>query len=377
MAADSEVTGSHGGLNENDSGLEQHGVTPVDTSNRNLIINYLPHDLSETELRVLFERFGPVENVKVVLNKATRISMGYGFVVMAHDEHAVQAQQAMNGMTIRGKRLKVSMARKSSEDIQRANLYVSGLPLEYDEEALRVLFAPYGVIIETKILRDQHTHVSRGSGFVRFSLRSEAETAQANLHNYRIPGTDSPLIVKFANTGLRRKGPRGMQRFMLPGGMPMAPQAYGAVGTLGLGMGAAGLGAMQMPLLPPMARSVTNGVNPMAAQQASAYGAAAVNMASYSVGALAPPAGMDGRGVGQYSLFVFNLPHGTSDQILYGMFAQFGPILSVRVMQGRGYAFVNYADYSAAQAAIAAMDGYQLGTKALHVAFKTDRRPKA
>ncbi len=65
------------------------------------------------------------------------------------------------GKPLENKRLKVSYARPSSSDIQHANLYVSKLDPSVTKEKMDEIFAPYGTIIDSKILvGNQHTTTS-------------------------------------------------------------------------------------------------------------------------------------------------------------------------------------------------------------------------
>ena len=65
----------------------------------------------------------------------------------------------------------------------------------------------------------------------------------------------------------------------------------------------------------------------------------------------------------QNKLFIGSLPWAVDDQKLNDLFAQFGEILSARVVtdresgRSRGFGFVDFADDASAQAAIEAMDG--------------------
>jgi cold-inducible RNA-binding protein len=72
------------------------------------------------------------------------------------------------------------------------------------------------------------------------------------------------------------------------------------------------------------------------------------------------------------SLYVGNLPHGTTEDELRELFAQFGPLEAVRVIEGKGFAFVDLPDDKAAEA-IAAMNGRDLKGRALRV---DEARPK-
>ncbi|XP_022089197.1 ELAV-like protein 3 isoform X3 [Acanthaster planci] len=187
----------------------QNGVMAGKTNNNNneesktnLIVNYLPQHMSQDEMRSLFGKFGDIESCKLIRDKITGQSLGYGFVNYMKPADAAKALAMLNGLRLSSKMIKVSYARPSSQAIKDANLYISGIPKSYKQEDLDKLFAPYGHIITSRLLYDQDsgtTGRSRGVGFVRFDKRVEAERAIEALHD-KTPehGTD-PLIVKFAN----------------------------------------------------------------------------------------------------------------------------------------------------------------------------------
>jgi RNA recognition motif-containing protein len=78
-------------------------------------------------------------------------------------------------------------------------------------------------------------------------------------------------------------------------------------------------------------------------------------------------------------LYVGNLPFSTEESTLEGLFAEAGPVQSVRVMrdratgQSRGFAFVEMATDEEAQKAVAEFNEYELGGRALAV---NEARPK-
>eukprot|EP01098_Paradermamoeba_levis_P000662 TRINITY_DN1074_c0_g1_i9.p1 TRINITY_DN1074_c0_g1~~TRINITY_DN1074_c0_g1_i9.p1 ORF type:complete len:152 (-),score=30.17 TRINITY_DN1074_c0_g1_i9:760-1215(-) len=141
---------------------------------RNLIVNYIPSSVSEEAMRNMFFPFGEMESCKLMVDKTNGQSLGYGFVKYSTAEAASRAIAAMNGKTLDNKTLKVSLARPSSQAIQHANLYVGNLDKHMTKLALDQIFAPYGRIIDSKILIDPKTGESRGVGFVslRYPKRS-------------------------------------------------------------------------------------------------------------------------------------------------------------------------------------------------------------
>jgi ELAV like protein 2/3/4 len=166
----------------------------------NLIINYLPQNMNQDEVRALFASMGEIESCKLVRDKITGQSLGYAFVNYVNQDDAKRAMTSYNGLRLQNKTIKVSYARPSNECIKGANLYVSGLPKQYTLKELVEIFRPYGKIITSRILFDNVTGISKGVGFVRFDKKSEAEIAIEKVHGTTPAGFTEPIAVKFANS---------------------------------------------------------------------------------------------------------------------------------------------------------------------------------
>ena len=94
----------------------------------NLIVNYLPQNIDDTALAILFANEGVVSAAKVVRDKLTKKSLGFGFVKFRKEEDAKEAIAAKNGFVIGHKKLKVAYARPSCEEIKNCKIYVTNLP---------------------------------------------------------------------------------------------------------------------------------------------------------------------------------------------------------------------------------------------------------
>lgn len=77
---------------------------------------------------------------KVVTDRTTKKSLGYGFVKFLREDDAMLAIQRLNGFTIDHKCLKVSVARPPSLEIKNCKLYVTNLPRDYSENEVINLF---------------------------------------------------------------------------------------------------------------------------------------------------------------------------------------------------------------------------------------------
>ncbi|XP_023725328.1 sex-lethal homolog isoform X3 [Cryptotermes secundus] len=171
----------------------------------NLIINYLPQNMTEKELYSMFVTIGPVESCRVMKDFKTGYSYGFGFVNYSKAEDASRAIGTLNGLQVQNKRLKVSFARPSGEEIKETNLYVTNLPRNITEQYLDMLFGKYGQIVQKNLLKDKLTGMPRGVAFVRFDRRDEAQEAINSLNGIVPENGTEPLVVKIAEEHGKQK----------------------------------------------------------------------------------------------------------------------------------------------------------------------------
>ncbi len=82
----------------------------------NIYVGNLNYNLTEDELRQIFEEFGEVVSAKIILDKYSGRSKGFGFVEMSDDEEANAAIAALNDTDVGGRNIKVNKARERSDD---------------------------------------------------------------------------------------------------------------------------------------------------------------------------------------------------------------------------------------------------------------------
>jgi RNA recognition motif-containing protein len=76
----------------------------------NIYVGNLSENVTVDGLRSMFVEFGEVETVKVILDRFTKTSKGYGFVEMPSNSEADQAIKALNGKRLEGQNIKVKPA---------------------------------------------------------------------------------------------------------------------------------------------------------------------------------------------------------------------------------------------------------------------------
>lgn len=77
----------------------------------NIYVGNLPYTLTEEELREAFERFGTVSSAKIVIDRETGRSKGFGFVEMPEQDEAESAVKSMDGAPLNGRPVRVNPAK--------------------------------------------------------------------------------------------------------------------------------------------------------------------------------------------------------------------------------------------------------------------------
>ncbi|XP_059469701.1 ELAV-like protein 3 isoform X10 [Neocloeon triangulifer] len=361
-------TSSNSSANSHNSSSQTNSGGSQEESKTNLIVNYLPQTMTQEEIRSLFSSIGEVESCKLIRDKVTGQSLGYGFVNYHRPEDAEKAINTLNGLRLQNKTIKVSYARPSSEAIKGANLYVSGLPKNMTQQDLENLFSPYGRIITSRILCDNITVrqfvggaedklpcLSKGVGFIRFDQRVEAERAIQELNGTIPKGSTEPITVKFANN------PSNNNKALPPLAAYLTPQARRFGG----------------PIHHPTGRFSTGKAVLAINKGLQRYSPLAGDLLANS---MLPGNAMNGSG---WCIFVYNLAPETEENVLWQLFGPFGAVQSVKVIRDlqtnkcKGFGFVTMTNYDEAVVAIQSLNGYTLGNRVLQVSFKTNKSKTA
>ncbi|XP_047660189.1 CUGBP Elav-like family member 2 isoform X30 [Tachysurus fulvidraco] len=325
---------------------------------------------------------------------------------------------------------------EKSNAVEDRKLFIGMVSKKCNENDIRVMFSSFGQIEECRILRGPDG-LSRGCAFVTFSTRAMAQNAIKAMHQSQtMEGCSSPMVVKFADTQKDKEQRRLQQQLAqqmqqlnsasawgsLTGLTGLTPQylallqqatsssnlgafsgiqqmaagstanssagAMGSLGSLGTLQGLAGatVGLNNINALAGVAALNGGGsAGPMdALTQAYSgiqqYAAAALpTLYSQSLLQQQSAAGSQKEGPEGANLFIYHLPQEFGDQDILQMFMPFGNVVSAKVFidkqtnLSKCFGFVSYDNPVSAQAAIQAMNGFQIGMKRLKVQLKRSK----
>jgi len=82
----------------------------------NLYVSNLGFHVSDEDLRNLFSEYGNVDSAKVIMDKETGRSRGFGFVEMPADAEGEKAIKGLDGKDVEGRRISVTVARPKTDN---------------------------------------------------------------------------------------------------------------------------------------------------------------------------------------------------------------------------------------------------------------------
>uniref|UniRef100_A0A9J7X6E1 Cugbp, Elav-like family member 2 n=1 Tax=Cyprinus carpio carpio TaxID=630221 RepID=A0A9J7X6E1_CYPCA len=400
-----------------------------------MFVGQIPRSWAEKELKELFEPYGAVYQINILRDRSQNPpqSKGCCFVTFYTRKAALEAQNALHNIkTLTGMHHPIQMKPADSEKsnaVEDRKLFIGMVSKKCNENDIRVMFSPFGQIEECRILRGPDG-LSRGCAFVTFSTRAMAQNAIKAMHQSQtMEGCSSPMVVKFADTQKDKEQRRLQQQLAqqmqqlnsasawgsLTGLTGLTPQylavrghTHVATPTSSTASAAAAVShclqhffflycwvlCKVAHMLSGMAAlngglgstGLSNGsAGPMdALTQAYSgiqqYAAAALpTLYSQSLLQQQSAAGSQKEGPEGANLFIYHLPQEFGDQDILQMFMPFGNVVSAKVFidkqtnLSKCFGFVSYDNPVSAQAAIQAMNGFQIGMKRLKVQLKRSK----
>eukprot|EP01026_Neomeris_dumetosa_P015451 TRINITY_DN1591_c0_g2_i7.p1 TRINITY_DN1591_c0_g2~~TRINITY_DN1591_c0_g2_i7.p1 ORF type:complete len:408 (-),score=39.14 TRINITY_DN1591_c0_g2_i7:1927-3150(-) len=159
--------------NGSQSGVQQ-------TNSCTLYVGNLHTCIDEVTLLQAFQSCGPVESAKIIKDKTSGTSQGYGFVRFTQKHSAEIAIQQFQGYSLYGQEIRINWAYPSGqrEDVSlHHHIFVGDLSQEVTDTTLMAAFSRFMSCSGARVLWDTNTGRSKGYGFVSFRNKDEAEYA--------------------------------------------------------------------------------------------------------------------------------------------------------------------------------------------------------
>ncbi|XP_028332705.1 CUGBP Elav-like family member 4 isoform X4 [Gouania willdenowi] len=415
--------------------IGQNTIPMKDHDAIKLFIGQIPRNLEEKDLKPLFEEFGKIYELTVLKDRFTGMHKGCAFLTYCARESALKAQSALHEQkTLPGMNRPIQVKPADSEgrggcafvkfsshaEAQAAiNSLHGGQTMPGASSSLVVKFADTD---KERTLRRMHQMAGQLGIFSPMTIQFGAYGAYSHAVSLSSAGEETQMMQQQAALMAATQGSylnpmaaiaaaqmQQMAAFNVNGlvATPMTPSSgtstppgisATAVPSIATPIGVNGFSA-----LPPQSNGqhtsepiYTNGIHPYPAQSPTvadplqqAYAGvqhyAAAYPAAYAPISQAFPqqptiiTQQQREGPEGCNLFIYHLPQEFGDAELMQMFLPFGNVISAKVFvdratnQSKCFGFVSFDNPSSAQAAIQAMNGFQIGMKRLKVQLK---RPK-
>lgn len=199
----------------------------------NLYVGGISWNVDEDWLTREFEEFGTVAGVRIITDRETGKSKGFGYVEFRNAEDAGKALEAKNGADLDGRYLKVDFAQPRGDSnatpqqrtFDRAQkfgdqqaktptstLFVGNVSFDATPEVLTEWFEEHGTINGIRLPTDRDTGAPKGFGYIEYSSVDEAKAALEALNGTEISGRAVRLdyaAQRDNNDGGRGGGGRG------------------------------------------------------------------------------------------------------------------------------------------------------------------------
>ncbi|XP_039348644.1 CUGBP Elav-like family member 6 isoform X7 [Mauremys reevesii] len=346
--ADSEGRGAWGGKKAGAGSGED----------RKLFVGMLGKQQSEDDVRRLFEPFGQIEEC-TILRGPDGASKGCAFVKYGSHGEAQAAINSLHGsQTMPGasSSLVVKFADTDKERTLRRMHQMAGQLGIFNP--MTIQFGAYGAYTQA-IMQQQAALMAAAQGTCLNPMAAIAAAQMQQMAAFNVSGLVAAPMTPSSGTST----PPGISTAPVPsiatpigvnGFSPLPPQTNGQ---------------------PASETIYTNGIHPYPAAYPAAY--APISQAFPQQAPIIPQ--QQREGPEGCNLFIYHLPQEFGDAELMQMFLPFGNVISAKVFvdratnQSKCFGFVSFDNPTSAQAAIQAMNGFQIGMKRLKVQLK---RPK-
>jgi len=278
---------------------------------KTLWVGDLLHWMDETYLHTCFSHTNEVSSVKVIRNKQTCQSEGYGFVEFLSRSAAEEALQSFSGVTMPNAEqpFRLNWAsfstgeKRASENGPDLSIFVGDLAPDVSDAVLLETFAGrYPSVKGAKVVIDSNTGRSKGYGFVRFGDENERSRAMTEMNGAFCSSRQMRVGIATPKRAAAYGQQNGSQALTLAGG-------HGGNGSMS-----------------------------------------------------------DGES-NNSTIFVGGLDADVTEEDLMQPFSDFGEVVSVKIPVGKGCGFVQFANRQSAEEAIGNLNGTVIGKNTVRLSW--------
>ncbi|KAH9548561.1 hypothetical protein CY35_11G093700 [Sphagnum magellanicum] len=285
---------------------------------RTLWFGDLQYWMDESYLHGCFVHTGEVQSVKIIRNKQTGYSEGYGFVEFVSHATAEKILQSFNGTQMpntdqpfRLNWASFGIGERRPEAGPDHSIFVGDLAPDVTDYNLQETFrSRYSTVKGAKVVTDANTGRSKGYGFVRFGDESERNQAMSEMNG--VYCSSRPMRISAA-TPKKVLGPTQQSN-------PSAGTPY---------------------------------------QVTQAYGGASVP----------PQSSLSDGNPNNTTIFVGGLDPSVTDEELKSVFGQFGELVYVKIPVGKGCGFVQFTHRANAEDALQRLQGTVIGAQSVRLSW--------
>ncbi|KAM3828037.1 CUGBP Elav-like family member 6 isoform 3-T3 [Vipera latastei] len=357
-------------------------VKPADSEGRGgrkLFVGMLGKQQSEDDVRRLFEPFGQIEEC-TILRGPDGASKGCAFVKYGSHAEAQAAISTLHGsQTMPGasSSLVVKFADTDKERTLRRMHQMAGQLGIFNP--MTIQFGAYGAYTQA-IMQQQAALMAAAQGSCLNPMAAIAAAQMQQMAAFNVSGLVAASMTPSSGTST----PPGISTAPVPsiatpigvnGFSPLPPQTNGQPASETIYTNGIHPYPAQSPTVADPLQQAYAGMQHYAAAYPAAY--APISQAFPQQTPIIPQ--QQREGPEGCNLFIYHLPQEFGDAELMQMFLPFGSVISAKVFvdratnQSKCFGFVSFDNPTSAQAAIQAMNGFQIGMKRLKVQLK---RPK-
>lgn len=160
-----------------------------------IFVGKLPRDLFEDEIVPLFNKIGPIHQVRLMIDFCGK-NRGYCFISYYLPAHANSAIAVLNGFEIRPKR-RIGVYKS----IDNCRLFIGGLPVNKTKAEVRQCFEEYveGIVDIIMYPSRENWNYNRGYAFIEFQSHRHAAMARRSLSPGSLILWNVPILVDWAD----------------------------------------------------------------------------------------------------------------------------------------------------------------------------------